>query len=361
MQPAPPDGSLPLGSNKWYMMEYELAYDSKISGIPYSSIQLSWFLNYYNVTKIDLGGNIVGKLTGVIGAAETNASKDIFSSLGNLGKTAGTGVVAGVGVAMVSNSTINAETGENKMGLDKQVFKALSKGLSGALSGASGGLPGAAIGFLSAIAGGSSSATPISFDLRADIKLEGTGTDAGSFPSSPISFWMPGTNIASNAVGYIPLYNKTLGVVNFSGKPEIKTSVRVTTQIGEDPNNGYEYERDFYRLSFPSKVDYSKNLIINPEVLKIADVTIKNQEHVIVLKGNQWVQSSWHRNGEVFVKPANFWWVEGYYETGENAANEPIYDIGVRFTIEVKPKNGTPASTIIKSFLLQEKREYTFN
>ena len=34
MQPAPDDGSLPLASNKWYMMQYELAYDEQIAQLP---------------------------------------------------------------------------------------------------------------------------------------------------------------------------------------------------------------------------------------------------------------------------------------------------------------------------------------
>lgn len=49
MQSAPHDGSLPLASNSWYMMQYEMAYDPSLTQIPYDQIQLSCSLNYYNI------------------------------------------------------------------------------------------------------------------------------------------------------------------------------------------------------------------------------------------------------------------------------------------------------------------------
>lgn len=51
LQPAPIDGSMPLATNRWYMMEYELAYDQNLSSIPYNEIRFNWFLNYYSVSK----------------------------------------------------------------------------------------------------------------------------------------------------------------------------------------------------------------------------------------------------------------------------------------------------------------------
>lgn len=41
MQPAPMDGSLPLAANRWYMMQYELAYDPNLADIPYKDIRLA--------------------------------------------------------------------------------------------------------------------------------------------------------------------------------------------------------------------------------------------------------------------------------------------------------------------------------
>ena len=55
----------------------------------------------------------------------------------------------------------------------------------------------------------------VSLNIKANINLEGTGLNSGSFPSSPTSFWMPGTSIPPTAIGYLPLYNESLGIFNF--------------------------------------------------------------------------------------------------------------------------------------------------
>lgn len=120
MQPAPIDGSLPLAANRWYMMQYELAYDPNLANIPYNDIQFSWTLNYYNVQQISLGGKITGNLNGTIGSA---SESNFFKPLLGVGKIVGTGVLAGVGQNLITNNTINADTGENKLGLPNKVFK----------------------------------------------------------------------------------------------------------------------------------------------------------------------------------------------------------------------------------------------
>jgi hypothetical protein len=104
MQHAPTDGSLPLASNKWFMLQYEIAYDPNISLIPYNNIQFSWFLNYYNVSEIELGGDAVGKLNGIIGSASSSSS-DFFSALLNAGQVTGMGALAIVGKDFLTNNT----------------------------------------------------------------------------------------------------------------------------------------------------------------------------------------------------------------------------------------------------------------
>ena len=148
MQPAPDDGSLPLASNKWYMMQYELAYDEQIAQLPYNSIQLNWYMNYYNVEKIDLNGDFVGTIKSAIGSSSGN---NIFSGLGNVGKVTGTGILAGIGDNFLYKNTINEETGENKLGLPKSIFKSAVKGIKSAISKSSSDLPGAIIGAFSAM------------------------------------------------------------------------------------------------------------------------------------------------------------------------------------------------------------------
>lgn len=343
MQPVPLDASFPLASYRWYIMQYELAYDPNIPNIPYNQIQLSWTMNYYNVTGVALGGDLVGKLNGVIG---NSSDPNFFSSFTNtVGKVAGVGVLAGVGKEMLTNNTINAETGENKLGLPKGVFKDLVKGVSAALSSAAGGLPGAAMSLLSAVIGGGSTSTPISFDLKADITLEGTMTNSGAFPSSPTSLYMPGTNIASSASGYIPLYNECLGVVGFVSNPQLLTNDRYTEYTETDPFDNRTYTYSYHCLTFP-EIDFLSYLNINPSVLKYADVNVTRQDLIVRLL-----------DGSLLINPECITWEEGGYAYGVAAPGDPTHDMGVRFIIQVKPKDGSPIVTLVKTLLLKENRK----
>lgn len=355
MQPAPVDGSLPLASNKWYMLQYEIAYDSNVSQIPYNNIQFNWYINYYNVTKMKLEGDFVGQLNGIIGNSSTSGSNDIFSSLIKGGTTVGTGVLAGIGQDFIKNNG-NTETGVNQLGLSKDVFKSLSKGFTSAISTASGNLPGAIMNILSAVVGGSSGGpTPISFNIDAKITLEGTGTNGGSFPSGPTSLWVPGTNIASNAIGFIPLYNKSLGVINFSGKPKLE--IKVSERYYEVPDEPFDPDRMVgvreFTGSLPSKIDYSNYLQINPEVLKIAKVEIKQQELIYTATDYTYVGGQ-----KIFqINPPYIRWIE----SNSQELNSPLPDnqkFGVRFTIKVTPFSGAPYSIIIKTFALADDWKY---
>lgn len=347
VQPSSNDGALPLASNRWYMMQYELAYDPNISNLPYNAIQLNCFLNYYSVEKVSLGGDLVGSINGVIGSSQP----DMFSSFSDAGKKLGTGVLAVAGSSFLSKNTINKETGANKLGLPNDIFKNLSSSVLKAVSSAN--WVGGAVSLLNGILGGSSGGgpTPISLKIKAEITLKGTNTSGGSFPSSPISFWMPGTIIPTSAVGYIPHYNKTLGVVNFRGRPVVNTYYTVKQIDGEDPWNGQKYTNDCFTLHFPKHFDFSNYLIFNPEILKIADIQVVGQE--LITRGLY----SGFGSEDIAINPESYSWEEGYQEAGNSSSYiRPEFDIAVRFAILIKPKDGSPSSTIIKTFMLTENR-----
>ncbi|MCE8949314.1 hypothetical protein [Bacteroides thetaiotaomicron] len=333
MQPAPIDGSLPLAANRWYMMQYEMAYDPNLANLPFKDIQFSWTLNYYNVQQIKLGGKMVGSLNGTIGSA---SSPSFFTSLVGAGKTVGTGVLAGLGKDLISKNTINAETGENKLGLPNSTFKDVAKGVSTALSVASGNWAGAVVKLLSAIAGGSSSApTPISMTLKASIEMNGTGTEGGAFPSTPVSFWIPGTNITSEASGFIPLYNKSLGVLYLREKPKLVIDTYSEDEFYEiDPQYGHDIVVGYdYSCYLPTNFDFTSYLAINPEVEKLANVEILKQE--LVSDGE--LGRSWQHCG--YQAP-----------TGSGHGGPYLNSLAVRFTIKISPKNGASSSIIIKTF-----------
>ena len=339
-QSAPSDGSKPLASNRWYMMQYEMAYDPSLSQISTNNIALNWYVNYCDISSVSLGGTANGALTGTIGATSTSFS-NILSEFSSKGTAVGVGVLAGVGKEIIDSNTINATTGENKLGLPKDLFKNVAASVAKAYSN----LPGAAIDLLSTVFGGSSNGpTPISLNLKVNIDLKGSISNSGALISS-ITFPVPGTQ-GNPAEGYVPLYNQALGVVNFNGKPTIQTKVVASEVQGDDPYDGTKYTNISYTLTFPTSVDYSSYLLINPEVRQIANVVIEKQDIFLVVGSNNYV-----------FNPTVNYWEEGYSSQYIQLPQEIRYNnIGVRFTIRINPKNGAPSSVIIKSFYLQENR-----
>lgn len=344
IQQSPSDGSSPLATNKWYMIQYELAYDPNLASIPYNQIQLKWHLNYCNVQELSLSGKQEGNIKGTIGSSGTS---NLLSKFKAAGEAAGTGVLAGIGMKFITDNEINAK-GENKLGLSEKIFQSISSGLKSALSGSISQLPGALFKGLSAIFG-SQGTQPIPVNLQFDSKISliGDSSEKGSFPASPISFWIPGTNIASDAAGYVPLYNKSLGVINFNGKPKIQTRSEIIYGYDIDPYDGSQQNIDEYWMIYPESIDYSQYLIINPEVEKIADVTIKQQDLVGLYPNSP--SSPIFNPKKICIGIVYHFWGGGSYPLS-------YPELGVRFTIEVEPKNGDAISTIIKTFKLEEDR-----
>ena len=348
IQPSPSDGSSPLASNKWYMIQYEMAYDPNLASIPYDQIQLEWYLNYYNVQEINLSGTQKGSIKGTIGSiVGSSGSSGVFSKFKTAKDVAGTGVLAGVGMKFITDHETDAKTGENTLGLNKWVFQSISSGLKSALSGSISSLPGALFKGLSAIFGSNGSQPiPVSLQFNSTIALNGNISEHGAV-SAGISFWIPGTNIAPTAAGYIPFYNKPIGVVNLKSKPKIQTRCEILCYPDEDPYDGSIHRAWQYDMIYPNPIDYSDYLIINPEVEKIANVVIKQQDLVCLNPKSLGVTAFNPKRlcvGTIY---------EFYGDTGD-----VIYPkLAVRFTIEVRPKNGDSISTIIKTFMLDEERE----
>ena len=289
LQPAPIDGSMPLATNRWYMMEYELAYDQNLSSIPYNEIRFNWFLNYYSVSKIYLDGKMEGKLDAILGQGAVDHSNKMGNILqSDELKSIGTGVLAGIGLnSLERNKISDAKDGQsnNKLGLKNGIFNALYNGVSSALKG-----------------------SPVNYQLMTTISLSGTSTNSGSFPSMPISFWLPGTENVINATGYVPLYNKILGVVNFKGKPDIKSHEQYYEYQGFDPEYG-DYINEVHRIVFDTSKDYSPYLEFNPEVKAIADIRVINQEIVLYYNKETLCRSlKTSYNNEKYT-----YWEEGIY------------------------------------------------
>lgn len=360
IESAPIDGSAPFTTFKWYMLQYELAYDPTI--VPTTSSnppQMSFYINSINVTQVNLGGTAVGKLNGTIGAT---GPSDLFSTItSSLSKPLGTGILAAVG----SKSFSKFKTSEtnNSLGLPNGIFKAISTGLESALSAASGSLPGSVYNILSAIIGGSSASAgqTVSLNLDATISLSGSLTDITSLPSTPNSLYLPGSLMPDaggnyNVQGYVPLYDQPLGVFNLSNRPTVykhrDTPVRIETEAGIFYSYG-----DFYSID-----DNAINSLItfNPNVINSNSdgATISNLTREVVLFSTDLFPPGGGESASIYGTLENYNGNDIYTSTGGVSASYvsvrpyPVHSsVAVRISFNVVPNNGGPISTIVKTFL----------
>ncbi len=344
MQPKPLDGSLPLASNKWYMLQYELAYDPSIKTLNNDEMKLSWFTNFYGVTDAKFHGEINGSITGSIGSSQGN---NFFSALGNLGKVSGEIVLSALGSNFIEKNTINSYYGTNHLKLPTNIFKNMTKGINSALSAATSNLPGSIVNVFSGIVGGSSAGQTVNLKFNADITLNGELTNHGSFPSSPTVVYLPGTNIPSSAQGYIPLYNKPLGVYYLNAKPKIGKKRTIEVEREGSPREGFTMITTY--IDKIIKYNNSDKLIINEEVLKYASVELVDEDVVFIRLGNNGIV--WSSNG---TKEEIGRYSEVYVNSSEiSFRGTPTFIPAIRMTIKVTPKNGQPSSLLINTFLAE--------
>ncbi|MBO9204801.1 MULTISPECIES: hypothetical protein [Niastella] len=372
IEKAPIDGSMPMATNKWFMMQYELAYDPQLASIPFTNMQLSWFTNYNAISQISLGGNIDGTIKGTIAASGEGSNNVLKSALGNAGKIAGTVGLAAVGSQFLNNAAGNYPgknftydsqgnvTGDenhnsnNNLGLPDKLFTSMKDGMAAGLSAATGNIPGAVAGVFSAIFGGSSQPQQqtVSLNLNATLTLNGTTTAPGSFPASPTSIWVPGTQglTASNSAniqGYIPLYENPLGVFSLSSAP---TAIKESYSI-QNADRSYENRTEVaintnsYTIQFnPAVVNGTAN-----------GATISNltQEVVIERTGNEDVYGTREQVGDIvyWTEPASNAVVA--YNVGRQQHPYPIIDQAwLRISFDITPNNNPAARTkIIKTFV----------
>ncbi|MEO8887238.1 MAG: hypothetical protein ABI367_14325 [Mucilaginibacter sp.] len=346
IEPAPIDGSQPLASNKWYMLQYEIAYDPQIAAMSYQDIQLSWFVNFNSVSTISLGGTETGTIKSAVGAP----ADPLDAALKNGGTVVGKAAATFVGSQILNNVS---QTGSvnNKVGLSNEVFTRIKGAVSSALSAATGNIPGAIYGIFSAIIGGTGDSTPtMNLNLNSTITLHGTQTSAGSFPSSPTSVYVPGSIITSSAQNFIPLYNQTLGVFNLIARPHVVAH-----------KNHFPDSDGLYSTSYSLTSNMDQIMVTNPAVINTSSTGAYirfSNEAVILLDPNLYftgttTSGSFETIGTHTAiaqtitdgDPDPLW--TSYYAPYSQIAPT----VAVRVTFQVVPNNGGPVSTFVKTFL----------
>ena len=348
IQPAPINGGSPLATNRWYMFQYELAYDPKIRSIPYNDIHLVWNANYIDVSSISLGGDIQGTIKGVIGEQSEGS---ILQAIEKDGVKIGTGALALVGKDVLDKYKTN-DDGNNTIGLPKSLFKGIYDGVKKATTNFPSGISSGITNLFSAIIGGArSTATPISLNINAQISLTGTKTSTGALPSTPIDVYMPGTKIPSDAKGQIPLINNPLGICNMLVKPDFTITIHEFNFDSKDmpPSGYYSHIKEEFAILPSDTINYRKYLVINPTLANYATFTVKQE--IIGVKKN------YIRNGEYEyhyeTNPTHMYACSGAGQYSE-FVNKPFRanDFYVRFTFFIRPKNLGPLVVIYKTFKL---------
>lgn len=352
LQPKPKNGSAPMAANKWYMMQYELAYDPALLSMDHRDVQLCWWLNYVNVAEIKMQSRSVGDIVGTIGTS-TATGRNPFSTT-DLSKIGSRLILTNVDKTVAEGLRDNSASKKNSLNLPQHFYEGIVSSITEAAKSSIGDILKKPFSFLSAIIGGISTTAPTPISLKLEVLSAASGalTEFGSFPSSPISMWIPGTSISSSAVGIIPLYNKPLGVCNISHQPTITLVDR--SRIYNEPDEPFDPDQMLTitegELDYDIQ-DYSQYLIINPELQKIADVTIERQD--IVATGYDG-----HFGTGDFIHVPAYIYSYTYGTTFNNQELPQNLTYYVRFAIKVAPHNGAPESIIYKTFQLAQTIRY---
>lgn len=334
VQPKPLNGGSPFASNKWYMMEYEMAYDSNICNLTYQNIQLAWQLDFCSVSNIALNGNANASINSVVSSTSNN---NPFGSLSDEVES----IVHG-GIAIGGLQYLETQKTSGKMlGLNGTLFNILYTGVKSIVNNLTGGTTSFVEHIFNSIFGGTTTSSAPIVNMMADveIKMKGSSSVSGSFPSMPVSWYIPGSYIASSAQNYIPLENEALGVIGWKGDNKVTVKIRTDREylLDEIMNTGYRYRHDesVARLTVP---DFSSCIQINPAVLEVADVQIVAHD-IVAYDGAD-----------------GFYEFPMYQSIYENPWESPDYffpdysQILARFIIKVDPKDGAPATYLYKTF-----------
>lgn len=335
VHPGSLSGAAPLAANKWYMMQYEIAYDPNIAKIYYAQLPLNWEVNYCDVHQFKFDGSITGTLKSAVASSEDQ----FFSAANSLGKVAGTIALTGLGKNLFFKG---GDLSNNVLGLPDKIFNAASKGLDGAMKSSTAKLPGTIFNFFSAILGGSSGGPTISLVLNADIEMNGIGTSQGAFPSSPTTIFVPGSDGVKNCIGYSPLIEEKLGVFNLTTKP--KSTINCLTR--------FIYPQGVLRAiisdyNFENNLD-AATIVYNDDVTKIANIELVKRDFVVFSNEDPAKKVIKHdgteeyigKYGMVYVNPKHIQ-VNDYVE----------FNTAVRYTFKVTPNDPNAAiSKIVKTF-----------
>lgn len=305
----------------WFALQYEIAYDASITSTSFPNFGLALDAKYVNLTDIRLDGSQTGTLEGTI---STPASS--FSLGGGLVDVA-KGSIEAFGLAKIDAVLSPTQT-------VVKLKDAIKEALKGSIKG-----------FFSAIIGGGSggSTQNVKLTMNTKIQLAGTATSSGGLVGIKLAF--PGQLNSQTANGLVPAYDNVMGVFNLSSKPIITRTMKVN-----NPNTSNA------RTIFKFEVDQSSiQKVLNPFVNSVADIVQVSTEVVLInptfnLKPTESTSGRLEDIGDKISYTGKTITVNKIGEDIDVFAGTKA----VRITLDVIPKDGSPKTRLVKTFLCNQ-------
>ena len=331
----------------WYAEEFDVLYDPNIKNLNASNNLLEWDINSVNVTQLNIAGSSQGTIKGTIGAP---------ASIPNYYESAVKGALYLTGLSELNALDFLGTT------LKNSIKSALTSGLNGSIKNTFNGVFGITTGGQQAV----------SLKISADYQFTGTLED-NYLITSP-SMAIPGTSIDSNFQGYIPLYNKPLGIFTIESQPIVTGTFRSGNDYYDDDEHGsgYEYVHD-PRNDFYLDLD-SYNIVFNPAVINNTETgaQIKNLKQEILGDSDLWPYSKrdgWGTAQEtintdpIFILPITAELEQEVKEKHHGETETAVHwyhddnlkmkSEFLRISFDVVPNSGANKVTIAKTFYLK--------
>jgi len=319
----------------WIACQYEIAYDPNISSqsLMFPNLGLQWNSQTFNISSLTLNGSQTGTLTGSI----TNPSTG-FDPSAIIGSFASAALQI-YGLSGVSSLLAHATNSG-----DSSFLSSISGGISG-------GLGNSVTGIFNAIFGGNSgNSQEVNLTMNTNISLAGSITNSIGI-TNPF-FAIPGQSNQTTANTIIPNYLSIMGVFNLTNNPTVRLHVTSTKS-----RSGPGLPVDITYTGAFSIDNTSYSMLFNPVVASVATIANVKQQILLLKTPNyQGAAPVFSGTGAILENVGN----NRVYSNISNTTTsfDPTPGSGLvfsnallRVSFDVIPTNGSPKSTIVKTFI----------
>lgn len=341
----------------WYAAEFEMAYDPNVGSKPAETNRMSWEINSINVSEIKINGVSQGSIKGTI--AQPVSAPGLFDA-----------VLSG-GLQVYSLTNLSKESPSNDVAT--AIKNAIQSGFKGDIRNVA-----------NAIFGGRSTSDSskqyVNLTTNTKYTLSGSAKDVYLLGSPKMV--IPGSKGQESSSGFAPLFTKPLGVMSLSAAP-------IASAVYEPTTGGYVLKLDptSYQINWNPNVINSS---ANGATIKNIKQQILSYENYYDEGGSPYMKAPFpvaltEYDGDKpylkndILKDGTPWYRRDYQIMLEEFDSCYGCDISntitmskledgkklpkqvLRISFDVVPNNGTPKSTIVKSFNIILKGLYPIN